>query len=204
MDSPSRDAIPSFPPHASAASGGEGRREWNERRGGGGSDLKVPPIPDPSPPRAARAGGRGNRFPFSRRASSSFPFPLAGEGARAASAARAGEGSASGASEIVATPHPARCSQWLATRHPLPQGERGRKAISFSRRVFGFAPEFCSKPVPKPSPQSRPSSDHSGSGGPEPSRSARRIFRSLPPVGEGGGSIGRSTTLRLYPIHPHP
>jgi len=56
---------------------------------------------------------------------SSFPSPLEGEGAERALASEAGEGFAR---KRVAknTPLPVRCALLLATRHPLPQGERGR------------------------------------------------------------------------------
>ncbi|MPZ37048.1 MAG: pseudouridine synthase [Rhizobiales bacterium] len=47
------EARVSLPPR----SGGEGRRSEASRGGGPGGSKKFPPTPDPSPPRAARAGG---------------------------------------------------------------------------------------------------------------------------------------------------
>jgi hypothetical protein len=56
-----RDA--SIPPHASEASGGEGGDARDQRAAPGGETshaelTKAPPTPDPSPPFAARTGGR--------------------------------------------------------------------------------------------------------------------------------------------------
>jgi hypothetical protein len=68
------------------------------------------------------------------------PENLAGEGAGLPNGGEAGEGAA----RTTRTPHPARCSLALATRHPLPQGERvpAGPAFGLTSRLHDFAAQI--------------------------------------------------------------
>src|SRR5229473_2470687 len=92
---------------------------------------------DPSDPTAKRPRGQAHDRtglsglePGRRRSS---PLPLWG---RVADPSGTRIGRVRGASH---TPHPARCSLMLATRHPLPQGERGRRICGCASNVSCYS-----------------------------------------------------------------